>query len=188
MSQDGWLVETYFDWLRDESFSSRVNRREYEGGLRVLHDIPFYWTLWSDENRAGDALAFRQYEFLKQQPDLESLDQRWLEAWAMATPSVLEVLMGIARRWSIHFEGSIPYYFGHLWRNMEFDRHPGRHLTGDSLDSIRIKVDNWMSRQFESNGHGSPFPVNNQVVFDILDMRKIDIWGQMNAYSAEHFQ
>lgn len=188
MIADGLLVETYFDWLRDESFTSRVNRREYEGALRVLHDIPFYWTLWSDENRAGDALAFRQFDFLQQQTDLYDVDPHWLRAWAEASPSVLEVLLGIARRWHLHFEGQIPYYFGHLWRNMEFDRHPGRQLTGDSLDALRIKVDNWMARQFEPNGHGSPFPVNNQVVFDILDMRTVDIWGQMNAYSAEHFQ
>lgn len=189
MTADTWLVEAYFDWLRDDSFTARVNRREYEGALRVLHDIPFYWTLVSDENRAGDALSFRQYEFLEQQPDLDTLDQHWLHLWAEAAPSVLEVLVGIARRWNIHFDGAVPYYFGHLWRNMEFDRHPGRHLTGQSLDVIRIKVDNWLSRQFDADGHGSPFPVNPTLFDDYnFDMRKVDIWGQMNAYSAEHFQ
>lgn len=154
----------------------------------MLHDIPFYWTLWSDENRVGDALAFRQYEFISQQPDIDQIDQRWLEEWGSATPSVLEVLMGIAHRWTLYFEGTVPYYFGHLWRNMEFDRHPGRHLTGDSLEAIRLKCDNWMSRQFEKSGVGSPFPVDDRALYDIIDMRQVDIWGQMNAYSAEHFQ
>lgn len=188
MTADGLLVEMYFDWLRADCFTSSVNRREYYGALKALHDIPFYWTLWSDENRAGDALSFRQFEFLQQQTDLYEVDQHWLKAWAEAAPSVLEVLLGIARRWHLHFEGSVPFYFGHLWRNMEFDRHPGVHLTAESLDVLRIRVDHWLSRQFESNGHGSPFPVDHQLVFDILDMRTIDIWGQMNAYSAEHFQ
>lgn len=188
MTADESIVETYFDWLRDDAFSSRAGRREYEGALKALHDIPFYWTLWSDENRAGDALAFRQFDFLGQQTDLYDVDQRWLELWASATPSVLEVLMGVARRWHLYFEGAIPFYFGHLWRNMEFDRHPGKNLTGDSLDAIRLKADIWMSRQFQPNGQGSPFPVANHLVFDVLDMREIEIWSQMSVYSAEHFQ
>lgn len=182
------LAETYFDWLKQEAFHTQVNRREYEGALRVLHDIPFYWSIWSDENRAGDALAFRQFEFFSEQRPIPNLNQEWLNWWLVSTPSALEVMLGIARRWHIHFEGSVAFYFGHLWRNMQFDMHPDRVLSSMSTDALRRKADIWMSRQFEPNGHGSPFPVDNQKVFDILDMRTVDIWGQMNAYSAEHFQ
>ena len=192
MTTEPWLVERYFDWLRDDCFSSRVERREYEGALRVLHDIPFYWTLLSDESRAGDAIAVRQYEVLQDQTDLMAADPTWLQQWSEATPSVLEVLLGMARRWTLYFEGSVPYYFGHFWKNMEFDRHPGRHLDGASLESIRIRVDDWMSRQFQPNGQGSPLPLsgNQQMMFDgmDIDMRTCDIWTQMNAYSVEHFQ
>lgn len=188
MTADPWLTETYFGWLCSEAFSLAVERREYEAVLRELHDIPFYWTMWSDENRAGDALSFRQYEFLNFQHGLEGVDQVWLGNWATATPSVLEVLLGIARRWTYYFGGDVQPYFQHLFRNMGFDRYPGRVLTSSSKDRIRNKVDNWLSRQFKPNGQGSPFPVDNMRVLDIFDMRKIDIWGQMNAYSAEHFQ
>lgn len=188
MSGDPWLTESYFEWLKSEAFSLATERREYEGVLRDLHDIPFYWTIWSDENRAGDAMSFRQYEFLNFQMGLEGVDQVWLGNWATAAPSVLEVLLGCARRWVFYFEGYIQPYFGHMFRNMGFDRYPGRVLSTDSRDRIRDKVDVWLSRQFEPNGVGSPFPVDNMRAFDIIDMRKVDIWGQMNAYSAEHFQ
>jgi hypothetical protein len=188
MTPDPWLTETYFQWLCSESFSLATERREYEGVLRTLHDIPFYWTIWSDENRAGDAMSFRQYEFLSFQTGLDELDQFWLANWATATPSVLEVLLGIARRWTYYYEGNIQYYFGHLFQNMEFNRYPGRVISTATREAIRSLVDNWMARQFYPNGQGSPFPVDNMRAFDILDMRKIDIWGQMNAYSAEHFQ
>lgn len=188
MSEDVWLTETYFDWLRSDAFSARVNRREYEGLLRLLHDIPFYWTIWSDENRAGDAMAFRQYEFLKFQSDLETLDQVWLGQWATAAPTVLEVMLGMCRRWGFYFEHSIAYYFGHMFRNMEFDRYPGRTLSTGSQEAIRTRVDDWLSRQFQPDGKGSPFPVNDQRALDIVDMRKVEIWAQMNAYSFEHFQ
>jgi len=188
MSRDVWLEEAYFDWLKSDAFSNRVNRREYEGVLRVMHDIPFYWTIWSDSNRAGDALSFRQSDFLGFQGDLEGLDQVWLGNWATAAPSTLEVLLGMARRWNAYFQGSMPYYFGHFFRNLELDRYSGRVLTGASQEAVRQRLDNWMSRQFQPNGQGSPFPITNLRALDIVDMRKLEIWSQMNAYSAEHFQ
>lgn len=186
MSQETWLAETYFDWLRSDAFSEVSERREYEGVLRVLHDIPFYWTMWSDDNRAGDALSYRQADFLSTQDGLDSLDQHWLHQWANATPSVLEVLLGIARRWNLYFEESVPYYFAHLFMNMRFDHFPGRHIVPIAQESVRAKCDEWLSRQFNPNGDGSPFPI--RYALDVIDMRQVDIWGQMNAYSAEHFQ
>lgn len=92
----------------------------------------------------------------------------------------------MARRWAFYFGGSVPFYFGHMFHNMEFDKYPGRVLTGSSAESVRHRVDNWLSRQFLHNGYGSPFPITHAL--DITDMRKLDIWAQMNAYSAEHFQ
>lgn len=188
MTADLLLVEMYFDWLRAEAFTAQINRRNYEGCLRTLHDVPFYWTIWSDENRAGDALSFRQHEFLRGQDDLDQLDQNWLNAWAMQSPSVLEVLLGCARRYVYYFGGNSAFYFGHMFRNLELDRLPGRVLDGAHQEAVRAKVDVWMSRNFDANGHGSPFPVQSHATLGIPDMRQIDIWGQMNAYSAEHFQ
>lgn len=186
MTADTWLTETYFLWLAEDCFESTSERREYEGILRLLHDIPFYWTIWSDENRAGDALSFRQSDFLSTQNDLDRLDQHWLHAWANQTPSVLEVFLGMARRWTFYFEGPVPFYFQHMFRNMQFDHCPGRTLPGYVQEAVRAKCDEWMSRQFKSNGEGSPFPTHHAL--NVVDMRMIDIWGQMNAYSLEHFQ
>lgn len=190
MIQDDEVVELYFDWLCLDAMHSALERKKYEGVLRVLHDIPFYWTIWSDSNRAGDALAYRQYEFLSTIPqeDRDRFDQQWLEEWASATPSVLEVFVGIAIRWSLYFEGPISVFFWHLFHNMELDRYPGRSLASSTQSKVRTRVDNWMSRQFESDGRGSPFPVDLERVLHVLDMREFDIWSQMNAYSLVHFQ
>lgn len=186
MSGDVWLTETYFSWLVDDCFSEASERREYQGVLRVLHDIPFYWTIWSDENRAGDALGYRRSEFLGTQRDLDKIDQHWLNAWAQSTPSVLEVLLGIARRWNSYFEGPVPLYFGHMFLNMGFDRFPGRSLSSSTAEAVRVKCDDWMSHQIPNTGEGGPFPLK-QGRFGI-DMNRVDILMQMNAYSAEHFQ
>jgi hypothetical protein len=186
MSQDTWLVEVYYDWLKSEAFSEVSERREYDGVLRVLHDIPFYWTIWSDSNRAGDAMTFRQSDFLGYQKDLDRLDQRWLNEWAQSTPSVLEVLLSMARRWSFYFEDSVPFYFAHMFLALKLDRYPGRSLRPETQQAVRQICDEWMSRQFQPNGDGSPFPIKHAL--QVVDFRQVDIWGQMNAYSAEHFQ
>ena len=185
--EDVWLTETYFNWLSFDCFSVANERRQYNGVLRVLHDIPFYWTIWSDENRASDALTYRKSDFLGFQPDLDRLDQKWLNQWAIATPSVLEVLLGMCRRWALYFEGPVPLYFGHMFLNLGLDRFPGRSLPQRSQEVIRIKMDDWMSRQFHEDGRGSPFPLSGSAL-DLIDMRQLDIWSQMNAYSSEHFQ
>lgn len=181
-----WLTETYFDWLRSEAFATEEMREKYNGALLELHDIPFYWTIWDDENRVGDALAFRQYEFLGFLVGVEEVDAIALGKWATAAPSVLEVMLGIARRWSFYFGDDVTVYFHHVFGNMGFDKYPGKHLAGSSALSLRNRADVWMSRQFEHNGKGSPFPISSAL--DVVDMRKTPIWTQMNAYSVEHFQ
>jgi len=192
MSADVWLEETYFDWLKSEAFSLQGERQAYEGVLRELHDIPFVWTIWSDSNRAGDALSFRQSNFLGYQQDLGRLDQQWLNKWAQEAPSVLEVLLGMARRWAYYFgtgDGSeTAFYFAHLFLNMGFDHFPGKTLPSQAKAALREKVDIWLSRQFNPDGTGSPFPLQRDIALDVVDMRQIDMWAQMNAFSAQHFQ
>lgn len=184
---DTMLKETYFNWLRSDCFTLAGERQSYEGVLRLLHDIPFTYILWADENRAGDAQTYRQYEFLDCNPGLAGIDPITLGNWATAAPSVLEVMLGCARRWAYMFEGRVPFYFNHMFRNMGYDMFPGRSLDAADTHRVRVLTDRWLSRQFMANGMGSPFPVTdgfNQTP----DMRLLDIWSQMNAYSAEHFQ
>lgn len=182
------LNETYFRWLCADAFTDAQEAATFEGVARELHDIPFYWTMWLDENRAGDALSFRQSDFLSfyNQEALLNMDQLWLGQWATASPSVFEVLLGIARRWSFYYENPPNYYFGIMFSNLGLFIYPGDSLLTVAKEDIRNKMDTWMNRQFRSNGIGSPFPVHRAL--DIIDMRTLDIWGQMNAYSAEHFQ
>lgn len=187
MKSDLLLLEIYFDALRQEAFSAKVNRGTYEGVLRVLHDIPFSWDIWSDENRAGDAITYRQYGFLGQQTDLSAVDKEWLTYWSLASPSVFEVLMACARRFVEYFGGHTAYYFGHMFRNLNLDRYPGRALDAEHAEVIREKLNAWMSHQIAPDGTGSPFPLANPVTKSSIDMRAVDIWAQMNAYASEHF-
>lgn len=185
---DHYITESYFNWLKSETFVLRAEQRNYEGVLRILHDIPFTWLIHADDNRSGDAMTFRQFEFLDNFEIPADTPRIVLGQWATAAPSVLEVLLGCARRWHYYFGGpSVAFYFGHMFRNMGFDRFPGRALMPHEQQAVREKVDIWLTRHFMPNGFGSPWPLNNG--FNATqDQRRVDIWTQMNAYSAEHFQ
>lgn len=185
---DHHITETYFNWLKSETFLHRGHQRDFEGVLRLLHDIPFTWLLHPDDNRSGDAVTFRQYEFLDQYQVPRDADMVMLGQWATAAPSVLEVLLGCARRWVYYFgRQSVAYYFTHMFNNMGFNHFPGRSLTPQEQEVVRQKVDDWLMRQFMPNGFGSPWPLN-QGFHPVPDQRYVDMWSQMNAYSAEHFQ
>lgn len=177
------LNEAYFDWLCSEILS-REEVRRFHGALETLHSIPFYWIKWTDENRVGDALSFRQDDFLVYSTELHLVDPIDQGNWALATPSVLEILAACARRWGSYFDDiSMHVFFQHMFANMGFHRYPGRTLTEQQKTEIRYACDIWMSYQFESDGRGTPFPTSLS-----HDVRDLDIHGQMNAYSYEHFQ
>ena len=180
---DSWLVEEYFRFLKQETFLLPTHQKEYEPVLRVLHDIPFYWLIHSDDNRVGDALAYRQSEFLDN-IDTRQMDRVVLGQWAMSSPSVLETMLGMAHRWCFYFGGpSVAYYFTEMFTNLGLAPLTNGHFPGYQ-DQVRHVVDVWLSRNFNENGVGSPFPLNAPHV----DQRNVDMWAQMNAYSAEHFQ
>jgi hypothetical protein len=183
---DNWLTEEYFRFLKQETFLLPSHSKAYEPVLRILHDIPFYWLIHSDDNRVGDALAYRQSEFLDN-VDTRQMDQVALGQWAMAAPSVLEVMIGMAHRWCFYFGAqSVAFYFGHMFRNMGFATFEGA-LHHAQQEEVRRRIDVWLTRNFYPNGHGSPFPLNAGFN-DCVDQRQVDMWAQMNAYSAEHFQ
>jgi hypothetical protein len=185
---DTFITETYFNHLKTEAFLRKEDQRNYEGVLRLLHDIPFTWLIHADDNRAGDAMTFRQSEFLDQFVFPSDVDLVRLGQWATATPSVLEVLLGCARRWVYYFGGqSVAFYFGHMFRGLDLQNFNGRTLNLGQQEAVRNRIDIWLNRQFEPDGTGSPWPLlGNWRRYE--DQRKVDMWAQMNAYSAEHFQ
>lgn len=182
---DSWLTEEYFRFLKSETFLVPAHATQNEQVLRVLHDIPFVWLIHSDDNRVGDAVAYRQSEFLDE-INTAHMDQIALGQWATSTPSVLEVMIGMAHRWCFYFGGpSVAYYFGHMFNNMGFASFGQHRLDPTEEHMIRLMVDRWLMRQFDSNGVGSPFPLKEPTC---VDQTCVDMWAQMNAYSAEHFQ
>lgn len=179
------FIGRYYSWLKDEAFVTKQRQIMYGGVLDILFDIPFYWSMELDGNRADDASVFRRYERYRLDKTRHNVDPAWLDRWEQSTPSVLEVFIGICERWSQFFEKPNPFFFNHLFRNMGFYRFRGETLRSQEEEAVRWSLDNWMSHQIERNGDGSPFPLKYNRYQ--VDLRTSDIWGQMSAYSMEHF-
>lgn len=179
------FIDRYFTWLIEQAFRTKQKRSLHLGACRVLFDIPFYWTMELDADRAGDASVFRRYERHMLDQEKHNISAEWLDQWENAAPSVLEVFVGISERWYQFFEQPTQAYFIHLFYNMGFHIYRGEQLRPAQREAIVWTVDNWLARQIDRNGEGSPFPL--KVNKFRVDMRTTDIWGQMNAYSHEHF-
>src|SRR5215471_2129112 len=116
MSMEVFVVE-YVQWLLDQAFRTKAEQRTYCGVTNLLLDIPFYWSIELDGDRAGDAAAYRVYHrhVMEQANRTRAINTQWLDLWEQATPSVFEVMLGISERWSFFYEKPMSYYFMHLF-------------------------------------------------------------------------
>lgn len=185
MSATQKFSHSYFSWLRDQAFHRKTQQLVYEGVLMTLYDIPFYWINLRDQDRAGDATVFRKYARHQLDQTQHDVPAEWLDRWEQSAPSVLEVMIGIAERWHQYFELPISFFFGHMFHNLRLQFFRGANLRPSEEEQVRTIIDNWLSRQIGPFGEGSPFPISQGFG---PDMRTLDIWAQMNAYSFEHFQ
>ena len=177
------LEDLLFDTLVLEAYQKDFYVLHNRALAKILHSIPFYWTDISDSNRAGDANSYRAWDFATIHNIHYVTPQDLI--WVDSAPSVFEVLMGMARRLTFMFSDFPHVYYQEMVRNLFEGRTFGAYISPVEETEIRVVVDRWLARQFESNGRGSPFPINQ---LDIQDQRTISLWDQMHAYSWEHYQ
>lgn len=178
----------------DELWNDYLNYLIWRGNLQkytkfsdlfeILHNIEFTWILDRDDNREADGIELRDdYEI----PDgyTEQEIYMFMNRWC----SVLEMLIGLSIRVDDDFIGDPEEehpeeFFIKMIQNL------GLYIYNDSIHNyeykkniIRRKVNNWLSRNFASDGKGSPFPIKN----DQRDQRTIEIWDQMISYINENY-
>ena len=181
-----WLV----DFLSEDCYCDYA--QELETLCSILHDIPFKWSLWRDDNIAayGTELrdAFLNDSRYSQLEDVEELDKPC---------SVFEALCGLCERWyqDVMFEYDKDRETGLLFEELIENLGLGHCLDSTygekwDLEFVHKVVENWLERTFEPDGFGSPFPIKNpkNLVGDCVrgDQRKVDIWYQLTAYWQEN--
>lgn len=172
-----YLDQLYFDWLYSQVCSVKVKNptHTFRNLLHILYTKEFVWIIPNDDNRALDGRELR-YDFLREEElNLSPQDKRWMDLGC----SMLELLIGIARR--LEFETDVPAkdWFWELLENLNLhklndERQISRHNVEEVLDRV-------IWRLYERDGKGGLFPL----VHAEKDQRKVEIRYQLSEYIFE---
>lgn len=173
------LDELYFKWLYSQVADPEIQepRLTYWGVLNVLFRKEFVWvdSVVNDENRIKDGRALR-IEFVESQGwSVSDVDSEWI-GWGC---SMLELMVGLARRLEFLAGGTPHYWFWVMMENIGLSgyndrrRLPKRHID----DVLNIVI----FRNYTASGLGGFFPLQHPGE----DQRDIELWEQMNRYVLE---
>ena len=164
----------YFLWLLNRIEIPEYDIDNYSYLMEFLYDFDFYWVLDLDANLAARGLDLR-YEF---DPNMDL---------GIKTCSVLEVLVSLAWCW----EHDITYDFqigdrSGLWFWTMLENLGLTEFSDWNFDSrfVEEKLHIWLSREFNYDGIGSPFPLKEAH----RDQRNLIIWLQVNDYVMENVE
>lgn len=176
--------EWYFNWLcqiidmplPDGTENGMV--REHEVLLGRLFELPYYWSIDRDANRAADGMSLRR-EYFSDKTVGYYKDMG-------DDVSVLEVLVALARRIESDIMGEGNNENGRwFWEMIDnlgmedfYDDNPDW-----NEDDIYLIVTEWLEREFHHNGYGSPFPLEHPE----FDQRDRELWFQMSDYLVERY-
>lgn len=166
----------YFDWLISKITPDGYSRKCYQKLLSTLYETPFVSIIEHDENRLEEGLSLRKLYFTET-GDKEDLRKPC---------SVLEVLIALAIRWDDDFlydpdEGDrVDIWFWEMIENLGLTSQDDYSFNEDKVRKI---IDVFLRREYRKNGEGGAFPVDSFSG----DMRKVELWSQLNSYILENF-
>jgi hypothetical protein len=169
------IDERYFEWLH--SLVEPLDRRakaHYWKLCGQLFKMEFVWFIDRDDNRAEDGRELR-LEFIELSGD--DFDRIWYEE----PVSVLEVLIGLARRVSFTLDEAPSTWFWKMLDNIGIVWDNDHWWTPETRREVKLAVNKWMYREYDYNGYGGIFPLRKPHV----DQRKVELWNQMSAYILE---
>ena len=180
---------SYFDWLVDRTGDTRFAEspdQSYLQLLEIMHQTPFRVTIGNDVNRAQDGIDLRR-AFTKDAGDVSYV---WLNE---QTCSMLEMFIALAERMDMMLEDddtpySLEWYFWEMVKNCGLYNYTDETLFNprceEEVESILERIN---AREYTKMGLGSMFPLRAIPLHGARDMRKAEIWAQMNAYVNENY-
>lgn len=175
------LNELYFEWMCNLVCNDQYSKKvRYHRLLEQLHSTEFYYILPMDGNRAEDGINLR-YRFGR----MNCYNSRMIASYLDIRPcSVLEMMIALSVRCEdqIMENEDLGDRTGQWFWNMIVSLGLGSMIDSkydpDYVDDVLRR---FMEREYERNGEGGLFTVNNPR----QDMRSVDIWYQMNWYLDE---
>lgn len=169
------LDELYLTWLYRQVADPDIEDESvtYWKLLKYLFTQPFEWRVPNDDNRLSDGKNLRR-EFVEQEDPDGVLDD-----WLHLPCSVLELMVGLARRLEFEAGGEAHYWFWNLMGNIRLHRYSDRfNLPTHLIDKILKRI---MLREYKASGQGGFFPLKHPD----QDQRDVELWYQMAAYVGE---
>ena len=173
------LTDRYFDWMYQLVVNDRYSNISYRRLFCRLHDTEFTYTIPMDGNRAEDGIDLR-YRFGRE----KDYDPRMIAAFLDDRPcSVLEMMTALAIRCEEHLMDNpdVGNRTGQWFWDMLVSLGLGA-MDDSQFDRYQVDriLERFLDRDYKRNGEGGLFTVNNG-----RDMRKTEIWYQMNYHLSE---
>ena len=168
------INDEYFEYLCELIDAKRYARSvSYRKLLMRLHDIEFVYFIPYDDNRADDGIQLRR-KFALMRDDMSLIN------YISGPCSVLEMMVALAVRCetimddTCYGERTGQWFWGMI-NNLGLGSMIDSRFNTHEVDAI---VDRFLNREYDRNGRGGLFTVKNCE----RDMRKVEIWGQLNWY------
>lgn len=164
--------------------------RKYIFPYLVLHSIAFRSEIYDDRNRILDAAYMRDEYISEFSKDISEDDKDILLSWDI---SVFEVLLKLAIRieddifTSSSNEDRTKEWFFMMLKNMDIDDILHTTYSEQREEFIKNQVDIFLDRSYGSHGHDGNIFVFSKVTYPNLDVRKMELWDQMQLWSTEQY-
>lgn len=173
------MNDAYFCWLIG-LIGDEYIERNYQKLLSKLYATEYIWELDYDRNRAADGLFLRRIF-------AQEMGVLWNFGAMEGHCSMLEMMVALARKAEddiMHnpdFGDRTGYWFWTMIQNLGLDIYDDGYYFDGEVDRI---LDIFVHRRYAKNGsEGGAFPVRTKAA----DLRKTDLWWQMNSYLEENF-
>lgn len=170
------IKNEYFNWLLDILGNKSS---DYTNLLKELFTTEFVWTIELDSNRASDGICLRENFADAKRYSVDKVNE------AIDFPcSVLEMMIALAVRCETHITidnkiGNQSYKW--FWRMINNLRLSSMTDANYKQSYTKNRLDIFLHREYEKNGVGGLFTISD----DSVDMRKIEIWYQLQRYLNE---
>lgn len=168
-----WLG-AYFHWLESQVREEGHQTHTYTDLLGLMHAKEFVWLVPNDDNRIVDGSDLRR-EFLQEAGAPDDLSPE-----SFGPVSILEVLIGMSRRFAFVAEGDAEVWAWQFLVNLELDK-----MSDPLSRSKAAKADDMLERviwrTYNPDGSGGFFPLTRPEE----DQTQVELWYQMCAYAEE---